>query len=98
MSKRMIEALKIINDNQGMYGLTANQFAQIFWPYKKHSRLWDAVTNTGGYGACAGKKLWLCGGSYLGKLKKKGLIYERESFKWKLSEKGRQELLSANLA
>ena len=62
--------------------MSAIVFAQKFWgndPEKQY--LFTAVSN-GGHGAASSKKAWLCAGSYLSKLAKKGLV------KWHPSVKG----------
>lgn len=56
--------------------ITANRFAHLFYTGTDKEYLLDAVSNQGN-GACAGKKAWLCAGSYLAKLAKKGLVIKR---------------------
>ena len=67
MSTSQIKALNIIKDNPG---LSARLFAKLMWP---DSSMHTSVKNTGN-GATAGKAAWLCGGSYIAKLRKKGLV------------------------
>lgn len=69
MTKRQIDALTILKNNPR--GLSADIFAEIFWP---NSIMHDACSNQGN-GACRGKKAWLQAGSFLGKLiKQKGWV------------------------
>lgn len=89
MTKRMKEALIIINQKPG---ITARQFGEEFFPYEEFPILHDAVTNTGN-GACSGKKLWLCAGSYLAKLRKKKLLwYDPKTIGWYTTSKGKELL------
>lgn len=66
------KALRILQKT-GIEGITANGFAARYFTEPKHEYLFTAVSNQGN-GACAGKKAWLCAGSYLGRLVKKGLV------------------------
>lgn len=63
----VIKALTILRDQQPD---NAALFAKLMWPdsymHTKHSNQ--------GRGATIGKAAWLCGGSYLGRLQKAGLI------------------------
>lgn len=67
MTEKQAFALNIIKENPG---ICAASFAEKMWPdsnmHTKHSN--------GGDGCQVGKAGWLCGGSYLGKLKKIGLV------------------------
>lgn len=63
------KALEILRDHPG---ITANRFAQEYFTGAEHEYLFTAVSNQG-EGACAGKKAWLCAGSLLGRLRKRGL-------------------------
>jgi hypothetical protein len=70
VSKRTLEALKILNDHP--YGISGKYFGKEFWPGgDMHSR----VVNTG-HGATVGQAGWLCAGSYLAKLRHAGLAKE----------------------
>ena len=53
--------------------------------------LFTSVSNTGDYGACSGKKAWRCGGAYLGRLVKMGLL-RRVGFYYYISQKGIEEM------
>lgn len=58
------KALQIVRDHPG---ISASYFAELMWP---DSHMHSKVSNQG-HGATRGKAAWLCGGSYLGKLRKK---------------------------
>lgn len=62
-----LKALKIINE-----GVTATQFAIQYWG-KNHS-INTARSKGNSSSAVKGKKGWLCAGSYLRKMIKKGLV------------------------
>jgi hypothetical protein len=68
MTEKQQHALSIICNHPG---ITAKQFGHLFWPnhdgHEKHS-------NHGRSGSTIGKTIWLMAGSYLGKMRKKGLI------------------------
>ena len=64
------KALAILRDHPG---ITANGFAALYSTNPSQESLFTAVSNQGN-GACAGKKAWLCAGSLLGKLAKRGLV------------------------
>jgi len=66
-SARTIAALRIILDKKPG---SAAQFAELFWPDNPMHR----TVKSGGHGANVGKAAWLCGGSYLRRLEKAGLI------------------------
>ncbi len=57
-------------------GISANQFAVRYYTGTDKEYLLSAVSNQG-EGACSGKKAWLCAGSFLAKLEKKGLVHWR---------------------
>ena len=82
-TKTTIKALKIIDTLE--LG-TASEFARKMWP---DSNMHVKVSNQG-HGATAGKAAWLCGGSYLGRLAKMGLVrYSTALEKHILTQKGR---------
>ncbi len=66
ITEKQRQALQILKENPG---ISAGDFAEKMWPenpmHREHSN--------GGNGCQPGKAGWLCGGSYLGKLIKKGL-------------------------
>lgn len=73
-------ALKELEAKDGAVrrGATAMDVALAVWgddPGKRH--LFTAVSPQGN-GACAGKKAWLCAGSMMGKLVKRGYAYKGE--------------------
>jgi hypothetical protein len=79
-------ALHLINDNQIE---SPTEFARLMWP---NSDGWRRVGNVG-HGAHAGAGMQLAGGSFLGRLRAKGLIvggYTRDRIT--LTDKGRERL------
>jgi hypothetical protein len=83
ITEKTYKALKILAPTINFsVVMSAFTFANKFWgddPEKQY--LFTAVSNNG-HGASASKKAWLCAGSYLSKLAKKGLV------KWNPSVKG----------
>lgn len=74
ITEKTYKALKVLEKTSVMNFMTANWFAVKFWGEDEDKRyMFTAMTN-GGNGACAGKKAWLCAGSFLGKLAKKKLV------------------------
>jgi len=67
MSESQIKALNILLEHPK---INAAAFAKFMWA---DSNMHKKVSNQG-HGATRGKAAWLCGGSYMGKLKKKGLV------------------------
>lgn len=64
---KQYEALKLI---KAFPGMNAKRFAMLFWPNSPaHTK-----TSNQGNGACHGKAAWLMAGSFVGKLRKKGLV------------------------
>lgn len=91
LSKKSIKALKILNKYSYPNGLTASDFAKEMWA---NSPAWKRSYNTGN-GATRGKGMWLCAGSYLSKLRYKGLVYvdyDRGYSLYTLSSRGRELL------
>lgn len=70
LTPKQAKALAILRDHPGC---TANTFAALYFTEPSRVSLFSAVSNQGN-GACAGKKAWLCAGSLLGKLAKRGLV------------------------
>src|SRR5687767_10596445 len=62
------KALEWLRDHP--QGVKAAEIAWVLWP----DSIMHRKTSNQGNGACRGKAAWLCGGSYLGKLAKKGLV------------------------
>ena len=91
------KALEILNKSSS---LTAGSFAVQYYTEPRHQYLFTAVSNQGN-GACAGKKAWLCAGSFLGKLAKEGLV-RREYDRWRglwmfhITEKGKDALRTSD--
>ncbi len=82
---RLIQALRILKETNIDKPMSSAQFGLLFWPdHIMHLQ----VTNTGN-GACSGKKGWLCAGSYLAKLRKKGLTNN-----WTYTANGRYYITS----
>lgn len=89
LTKKQAKALSILRDKGPM---SAMAFSQHYYENTENEHLLTAVSNQGN-GACAGKKAWLCAGSYLGKLAKKGLvrsIYAGGHFNYEITEWGRE--------
>lgn len=89
-------ALKIISGiPDPNIGMTAKGFAYAYYKDTKHEYLLSACSNQG-HGACRGKKAWLCAGSYLKKLCKKGLVRENWTrdgqSRYRITPKGRETL------
>lgn len=87
ISKTCLKALKILKDTDYFKPMRPGQFALKMWP---DSDMHTKVKNTGN-GATTGKGAWLCGGSYLSKLQKKGLVHQID-FQYYISYEGKQEL------
>lgn len=88
MTEKTLKALKVLYSREE--GMTANLFAYELWgddPEKED--LFLAMSNQGN-GACAGKKAWLCAGSYLAKLCKAGYVTKTRDFKFRLTTKGKE--------
>lgn len=70
-----IKALTIIRDNPGIH---ANQLSEKLWPESiAHKRSYNV-----GHGAARGVGAWLAAGSYVGKLRKKGLVRYHLAHSW----------------
>lgn len=67
------KALTILKDTTFNNAMSGHKFAELMWG-ESHPLLFTKVSNQGN-GACHGKASWLCAGSYLAKLKKKGWIW-----------------------
>lgn len=74
ITEKTYKALKVLEKTTHKYPMPANGFAIALWGDDEDKKyLFTAVSN-GGHGGAAGKKAWLCAGSLLGKLAKKGLV------------------------
>lgn len=74
ITAKTYRALKLLEHTQRFDKvMTAHDFALAFWGNDADKEyLFTAVSNSGN-GACSGKKAWLCAGSYLSALYKRGL-------------------------
>ena len=94
-TRRALETLATAGEPLQGRGMTANTFAAQYYAGTKNEYLLTAVSNQG-EGACAGKKAWLCAGSYLGRLAKQGLVYRHMTRDGKvlffITEKGREAI------
>lgn len=70
ISKKQAKALRVLTEHPY---ITAGDFALRYYDQPEQEYLFTAVSNQGN-GACAGKKAWLCAGSFLGKLCKQQLV------------------------
>lgn len=66
------KALTVLKDTGIFNTVSAKEFAEKMWG-DTDTRMFKKVSNTGN-GACSGKAAWLCAGSYLAKLIKKGWV------------------------
>ena len=74
VTEKTYKALKVLESTNPIKTMAANTFAVLMWGGDEDKKyLFTAVSNSGN-GAAAGKKAWLCAGSYLGKLEKKKLV------------------------
>ena len=91
LTKAQEKALDILKDTS-RFGkhFSASGFASLMWP---DSTMHTKVSNTGN-GATKGKGAWLCAGSYLNKLKKKGYVDCCGEYlnRWFITEVGKSEL------
>ena len=89
INDKQYKALKIVSQKLKKHGtIRAYEFALNFWGKDLDKEyLFTSVSNQGDYGACAGKKAWRCGGAYLGRLVKMGLL-RRAGFYYYVSQQG----------
>ena len=74
ITEKTYKALKVLESTNPIRTMTANSFAILLWGGDEDKKyLFTAVSN-GGHGGAAGKKAWLCAGSLLGRLAKKGFV------------------------
>lgn len=94
ITSKQYKALKIVQEkgrNANNRTVRAYEFALAMWGSQlEKAHLFTAVSNQGN-GACAGKKAWLCGGSYLGRLVKLGYL-SRMGFFYYINRKGEQAI------
>lgn len=82
------KALTILKDTDMFKGMSASQFADRMWG-DTDTTMFTSVSNTGN-GATTGKAAWLCAGSYMGKLIKKGWVEHTHNFRgYYLTPKGK---------
>lgn len=93
INQKQYKALKIVSKKLEKHGtIRAYEFALEFWGKELDKEyLFTSVSNQGDYGACSGKKAWRCGGAYLGRLVKMGLL-RRVGFYYYVSQKGIEEM------
>lgn len=84
------KALNILKNTSYEKGKTARYFALEMWP---DSNMHTKVKNTGN-GATTGKGAWLCAGSYLAKLIKKGWVSRphNDFFTFCITSEGRKQI------
>jgi len=89
MTNTQYKALKFLENTSYMKPMTSARIAELLWP---DSSMHTSSKNTGN-GACRGKAAWLCGGSYMGKLKKKGWVKDGHNFRgYFISREGKEAL------
>lgn len=71
------KALTILKDTSFQKIISAREFAEQMWS-DTETNMFTSSKNQGN-GACRGKAAWLCAGSYLGKLIKKGWVYASDT-------------------
>ena len=73
-TEKEIKALKIISACKSTLGIRPSAFGFIYFDNPQQRHLIEAVSNQGN-GACFGKKAWRAAGCILGRLRKKGYVY-----------------------
>ena len=74
ITEKTYKALKVLENTTFSRPMPANSFALALWGEDEEKLyLFEAVSNSGN-GAAAGKKAWLCAGSLLGRMAKKGFV------------------------
>ncbi len=71
LTPAQVKALTILCNNSSV-ATSASKFAELMWG-DTNTNMFTSSKNQGN-GACRGKAAWLCGGSYLGRLRKKGWV------------------------
>lgn len=88
INEKTLKALHVLRDYPN---ITASGFAKHYFDQPEHQYLFTAVSNQGN-GACAGKKAWLCAGSFLSRLVAQGYVIRKPYMfptRFVLTEKGR---------
>lgn len=92
LSESEIKALWILKNTDFSKPMRVAKFAELLWP---ESAMHRRVSNQGN-GATTGKAAWLCGGSYLGKLRKKKLVsnhtWSDSYYGYYITKEGKQAL------
>ena len=93
---RLLKALSILNEHPD---IPAKAFAHFYFNEPEYQYLFTASSKNG-KGNSRGKKAWLCAGSLLGRLVKKGYVertfHKDGSVRFKLTNKGLQYLSDKN--
>jgi len=93
ITEKTYRALDILNEREWDKPITARDFALKMWPDGK----WKKMYNVGN-GATSGVGMWLSAGSYLSKLKKRGLVWDeydqQDGYQrfWHISSKGKEAI------
>lgn len=91
LTESQIKALTILKDTGYMKPVSARYIADKMWG-ETHIGLFTKHSNQGN-GACVGKAAWLCAGSYMGRLRKKGWVDVRYNpSRYYLTDKGKKVL------
>jgi hypothetical protein len=89
MSDSLKKALRILSNHPA---ITYSGFAEKMWP---DNPMHQKASN-GGHGSQRGKAAWLCAGSYLAKIQKKGYFYTLLNGEFRLTQLGKDALREAN--
>lgn len=88
LTKTMAKAIQVIGAHDGT---RARSFGKLMWP---DAKAWSVYGNVG-HGVTRGVGMQLMSGGYLGKLRKRGLVYlfmSEYDNRWHLTNKGIEEL------
>lgn len=86
LADAQLKALNILRETTYDKRISCRGFAKKMWP---DSNMHTSSKNTGN-GSCRGKAAWLCAGSYLAKLRKKGWANDHGHEGWYLTVEGRR--------
>lgn len=87
LTKAQYKALNILKGTDYFNTMASAEFARRMWP---DSNMHRKVSNQG-HGATRGKAAWLCGGSYLAKLRHKGWVSNgKGSYGYYITQQGRK--------
>lgn len=91
----IVKSIKALHILKAHPDIPAKAFARFYFDDPKYEYLFTASSNNG-HGNSRGKKAWLCAGSLLGRLVKKGYVertfHKDGSVRFKLTKKGLQYL------